>query len=681
MCYHHNLQGFLYSLIRRAGYLDLHDRPGCKFFSFSNLMKIKAFLVIISFVLVGMLAYVPHAAATPSGKLVSFEVHDQSRTDLRFFDVKKLSGDYRLIVILVEFTDIKHEISRDAVHDMVFSRMSQYWREVSYGQFNVIGDTVGWITLYHDEAYYGKDTNPKEPGSDQRDHQLIADACKRTSGVDFSQYQDIMVVYAGHGQDSDPQDTGLLWPSAYWSGLDTECPGKKFDNGGSTSEITRAGVLDLGAFTHEFGHTIGLPDLYHKAKGSRADDFAGLWSLMASGSWGGPNNDGSTPTGLESWSRTKLGWVSSTSVRLTPDPFVQALNQLGDTTDPRVLKVATKGSRYYLVEIREKIGADEYLPDSGVLITRIDEARQSGQGIVRVMDCHAETETIDDATCKVNETWEDKTDDIYVKVIGKQGANYVIAIASRPVSIVQVTLSVEPSISGVIVKLDGLSYDFQQLPAIFIWAVGSEHVLEVQTMIEDGSGIRYVFAGWNDGERMTTRTVTASSSVTFTANFKTQYLLTVKSAIGAPQGSGWYDAGSTAVLSVSSPLPTEGFMGILGGKYVFDHWTGDLTSTNSTASFAMNGPTVVTAEWRVDNTLPHMVISGIVAVSVVIIALLLMKLRKAQSRLAGEKQPFAEAAGQQLRRPPRWCVSCGKEVMQESVFCEHCGARQPESQQ
>jgi len=36
--YHHNLQGFIYRLIRRAGYDDLHDRKGCKFFSFSNVI-------------------------------------------------------------------------------------------------------------------------------------------------------------------------------------------------------------------------------------------------------------------------------------------------------------------------------------------------------------------------------------------------------------------------------------------------------------------------------------------------------------------------------------------------------------------------------------------------------------------------------------------------------------------
>lgn len=596
-------------------------------------------------------------------------------------DIKKPGGDYKLIVILVEFTDIKHETSRDAIHGMIFTRMNEYWREVSYGQFNVVGDTVGWVNLGHDEAYYGKDTNPKEPGSDQGDHQLIADACARARGVEFSQFQDIMVVHAGHGQESDSQNTDLLWSQAYTSGLGVTCEGKKFDAGGLASEIAEANTLALGTFTHEFGHTIGLPDLYHTATGSQADDFVGPWSLMAGGSWGGPNDDASSPTGLESWSRIKLGWLQSTSIHPTPEPFVQNLNQLGDTTDPRVLKISTKGSVYYLVEARTKTGVDEYLPDSGVLVTRIDEARQSGEGIVRVMDCHPATETIDDATCHVTESWEDRANGIFVKVIGEQGTGYVIAIASQPVSIVQVTLSIEPGISGAKATLDGLSYDTQQLPATFIWTIGSEHVLEVQGMIEDGSGIRYVFADWNDGEIMTTRTVTASSSVTYTADFKTEYLLTVKTAIGDSQGSGWYDAGSTVTFSVSSLIPAEGLMGMLGGKYVFDHWTGDSTSTTATASFTVNGPKVVTAEWRVDNTVPYMVISAIAAVLVVAALLLVMRHRKGRSSAPASQNLFAEPARQPHLISSDRCISCGKEILQQGIFCEHCGARQPESHQ
>jgi CRISPR-associated endoribonuclease Cas6 len=36
--YHHNLQGFIYTLTRGTEYSGLHDQDGCRFFSFSNLI-------------------------------------------------------------------------------------------------------------------------------------------------------------------------------------------------------------------------------------------------------------------------------------------------------------------------------------------------------------------------------------------------------------------------------------------------------------------------------------------------------------------------------------------------------------------------------------------------------------------------------------------------------------------
>ena len=39
--YHHKLQGFLYSLLKGSDYENLHNRRGCKFFSFSNIFPPK----------------------------------------------------------------------------------------------------------------------------------------------------------------------------------------------------------------------------------------------------------------------------------------------------------------------------------------------------------------------------------------------------------------------------------------------------------------------------------------------------------------------------------------------------------------------------------------------------------------------------------------------------------------
>lgn len=39
--YNNKLQGFIYNLLRDTEYSELHDREGCKFFSFSNIFPMR----------------------------------------------------------------------------------------------------------------------------------------------------------------------------------------------------------------------------------------------------------------------------------------------------------------------------------------------------------------------------------------------------------------------------------------------------------------------------------------------------------------------------------------------------------------------------------------------------------------------------------------------------------------
>ena len=468
--------------------------------------------------------------------------------------IRKLSGDFRLIVILVEFTDIEHETSDDQIQKLVVERMNKYWLEVSYDQFNVIGNTVGWLKLDHDEAYYGKDEDPKDPGSDQRDREVIADACKLVKDIDFKQYQSIMVIFAGHGQDSDSKNTNLLWPQAWWDGLDATCGGKTFVNGGFTSEVILSGTLAFGTFAHEFGHTIRLPDLYNTDPDAPdywkiGVDYVGMWSLMASGSWGGPDEEGTDPVGLESWSRIKLGWFSSVSIPLVPGGFVQTLNQLGATSGPRALKLPAAGNAYYLVEVRAKVGVDRYLPNTGVLITRIDESKDSGEGIVRVVDCHPETRSIDDATCKMNDSWSDWSNSIYMKVIAGHGTSYTIAFASKPITTLnvytaEISLTGLPSSALASVTVDGTEYatisGTEKLTLVF--PLGSTHSVVLSRCAMIGEDTRYC---------TTNNTVAIAKQGTYAVHYDTkQYRLLVETWPSSIAGSveKWLSAGQTETV-------------------------------------------------------------------------------------------------------------------------------------
>ncbi|MCA9867621.1 MAG: immune inhibitor A [Anaerolineae bacterium] len=64
----------------------------------------------------------------------------------------------------------------------------------------------------------------------------------------------------------------------------------------------------VGVFAHEFGHDLGLPDLYDTFGG---ENSTGFWTLMSSGSYG---NDGTVdlgrkPTHMGAWEKFQLGWL------------------------------------------------------------------------------------------------------------------------------------------------------------------------------------------------------------------------------------------------------------------------------------------------------------------------------------------------------------------------------------
>ena len=57
---------------------------------------------------------------------------------------------------------------------------------------------------------------------------------------------------------------------------------------------------------HEFGHALGLPDLYDTDYSSSG---IGNWGVMSGGSWGGNGSSPWYPVHFSAWCKTTLGWV------------------------------------------------------------------------------------------------------------------------------------------------------------------------------------------------------------------------------------------------------------------------------------------------------------------------------------------------------------------------------------
>jgi hypothetical protein len=143
-----------------------------------------------------------------------------------------------------------------------------------------------------------------------------------------------------------------------------------------------------------------------------------------------------------------------------------------------------------------------------------------------------------------------------------------------------------------ILSIDGKTYSSQDLPVSFTWAPGSHHDFEAVSPMSGESGIRYVFDSWNDGNTSASRTIPGGGA--YTADYTTQYYLTVESDHGQPEGEGWYDSGSAAAISVVTPAEET------ATTHFFTGWSGDYSGDTASASVIMNMPKTVTADWRTE---------------------------------------------------------------------------------
>ena len=131
-------------------------------------------------------------------------------------------------------------------------------------------------------------------------------------------------------------------------------------------------IRPIGVYAHEFGHILGLPDLYDRDGGSEG---VGNWCLMAGGSWLGFAGD--TPSHMSSWCKIQMGWVDPVIIDQNSSNI--SVHQLA--TNPSVIKVWEDDfhwNRYFLIENRQKTGFDYHLNGDGLLVYHIDEIRSYG---------------------------------------------------------------------------------------------------------------------------------------------------------------------------------------------------------------------------------------------------------------------------------------------------------------
>ncbi len=287
--------------------------------------------------------------------------------------------DLHVLTILVDFEDNPADTALyPAGHyeELLYSAgtyptgsLRDYYLENSYGDVHIVGEAVGWYRMPHPYSYY-TDGNYGFGGYPYNAQKLTEDAVYAADpDVDFSLYDNdgdgyvdaLFVVHAGPGaeQTGSPND---IWSHAWVTYNVPYVDGVRVL---SYSQEPDDGVI--GVFCHELGHALfGLPDLYDYDYDSYG---TGMWSLMSGGVWAG---GGVTPVHLDAWSKIEAGFVEPVTV--VSDETGVFIPQV--ETNGIIYRLWTQGDadqQYFLVENRQPVGFDTFLPGGGLLIYHIEE--------------------------------------------------------------------------------------------------------------------------------------------------------------------------------------------------------------------------------------------------------------------------------------------------------------------
>lgn len=291
-------------------------------------------------------------------------------------DRAPLSGDVRVVVVLVEFSDKSMTQTKQHFENLFFSTgiltngsVKEYFADVTNDTVNIIGDVVGPYTLPQTIVEYANGESGTGTALPNARTMARDAAVNANPDVDFGPYDNdgdgfvdaFVVIHAGSGaeQTGNPDD---IW-SHKWV-LD----GGEFDADDTKiyAYLTVPEDAKIGVCSHELGHLLfGFPDLYDT---DESGEGVGNWCLMGGGSWLG---GGDVPAHPSAWCKANQGWVNV--INKTSNGNETIIDVKTSKQVYRLWKDGGSGSEYFLVENRQKSGYDQHLPGEGLLIWHIDD--------------------------------------------------------------------------------------------------------------------------------------------------------------------------------------------------------------------------------------------------------------------------------------------------------------------
>ncbi len=299
-------------------------------------------------------------------------------------------SDSALITTAADFNGTLFDTTGSTATGSVYD----FYQWASAGRLRVIPTVVATVTVPHTRHDYGADSHGVcRTCVGHNDAALVNDAlqlCFRNVdwtrfNADHDSYVDMLwVVHAGRGGEG-TLDLNDLWSvtselATYWSNsypFDVTQPGgpqllvNRFSIVPELSLFAPRKLSEIGVYCHEFGHALGLPDLYDTVDPLQTNIGPGNWSLMSSGAYGGDGISPQYPSHPGAWCSVFLNWTTpvrparDTVVTLTPVSRGGAVLDLSFEGEDR--------REHFLAECRRREGFDQRLPGEGAILYHVND--------------------------------------------------------------------------------------------------------------------------------------------------------------------------------------------------------------------------------------------------------------------------------------------------------------------
>ena len=305
------------------------------------------------------------------------------------------TGNIRILALLIDYPDLNNIYPKADFDSLLYGKnfrsgdgsFKYFYETASDSVLTIDVDVMGWYRASNGYLYYSNDS-----GYD-RAADLVREAvdAAEVAGVNYANYDNdsdgdvdgIMVVHSGPGAEQGGR-TQYIW-SHRWVMAGGNLGAVTYDNVSINDYMmnpetrtsgSNQNLVGIGVFCHEFGHNLGLPDLYDTDDSNGDSEGIGEWCLMASGTWLGGEH---LPSNFSAWCKVENGWETPTVISGTT--FGNYTLNPASTTPNEIYRINTNlNNEYFLLENRQAIGLDQSLRGTGLAIFHINTNQTNSFG-------------------------------------------------------------------------------------------------------------------------------------------------------------------------------------------------------------------------------------------------------------------------------------------------------------